>query len=102
MACVSLFLSEWSSTLVRRHLRLDPACAVVLWRVDHQREVVARACALSARAGVAPGMTVAHARALLSGRRFCVAPQDARRDSRALRALAGRALRFTPVVAIDG
>jgi len=101
MSFVSLFLSAWSSDLVRRRLRLDPGWAVVLSHVDHQRETVGASCALAARAGVAPGMTVAHARALLSGRPLHVSAHDEENDGRALRALAVRALRFTPVVAVD-
>ncbi len=62
-----------------------------------------RVAAVSPRAaagGVAPGMTHADARALLPG--LAAASADPAGDARALAALAGWCVRFTPWVALDG
>lgn len=98
---LSLYLPTWASDLVRRRRRLEWTHAVVLSRVDHQREVVAARCPRAARAGVLVGMTVAHARALIPADRAHVAPLDGADAARTLGRLAAWMLRFVPVVAID-
>lgn len=59
------------------------------------------ACERSLRAGVRPGMTLAHARALVPPAGLTVRPHQPERDLLALRALAERMLRFSPMVAPD-
>lgn len=74
---------------------------MVLSRIDHQREVVGSCCALSMRAGVFPGMTIAHARALLPVDRTHVEPLDEAASGRSLRRFAAWMIRFVPTVAVD-
>ncbi|MFM9994225.1 MAG: ATP-binding protein, partial [Phycisphaerales bacterium] len=101
MTAVSLWLPRFAADVARRRLPVDPPPrAVVLSVVDRGREVVAACCAAAARAGVAPGLTLSHARALLPGG-VHAEPYDAARTGRALRRLAAWATRFTPVVALD-
>ncbi len=66
-----------------------------------QRRLVERCCEVAAAAGVRPGMTLAHARALLPLDGVRVEPFRPRRDEAALRALAAWAVRFTPLAAPD-
>ena len=75
---------------------------VVLTRTDGQREIVARCCAGAVEAGVRCGMTVAHARALIDVEGAVIEAHDAAGDARGVARLAAWALRFTPVVAVDG
>ena len=62
---------------------------------------MARCCRRAVRAGVHPGMTLAHARALLPAGEVRVEPFDAGRDAAALGALSEWATRYLPVVAVD-
>lgn len=62
--------------------------------------LVVQACSLSQRAGVVPGMALAHARALLPDDTI-VEPYQPQRDAISLAALARWAFRFTPVVQIN-
>ncbi len=86
--------------LVRRLERVDARIPIVLVRIDHQREVVGSCCGRALRCGVTPGMTLAHARALLPDA-VHTRPQDPRQDARNLRRLARWATRFVPRVAVD-
>ncbi len=80
----------------------DPAHRpILLVRVLAGREEVVHRCQQAAAAGVQPGMTLAHARALIRSERVHIEPSDPVRDQVALRALAGWATRFTPTVAPD-
>ncbi len=99
MAALSLFLTAWPTDLWRRRWRPERGEAVILARVEHQREIVAARCALARRAGVEIGMSVAHARAIVGAVRM--GAYDEAGDARALRRLAERATRFTPRVAAD-
>jgi protein ImuB len=72
---------------------------IVLAKVDRGREIVAACCPRCALRGVSAGMTVAHARALLSQQQAIVRPYEPHEDTRTLTALARWALRFTPIVA---
>lgn len=65
------------------------------------RELVATACPRAQQAGIGPGMTLAHARALVTGRELHVQPADASRDQAALLALAHWATTYLPRVAPD-
>ncbi len=64
------------------------------------RRLVASACRGCRAAGVRPGMTVAHATALLPSPPV-IRPARPAADADALRALARWALRFTPLAAVD-
>lgn len=113
MRALSLWLPEWKTDLARRRLaRLPPSGspgdmvpalprAIVLSERFAQRHVVAACCAAAARAGVHPGMTLAHARALLPATGTHVEDHDPRRDHESLVRLAMWAHRFTPVAAVD-
>lgn len=74
---------------------------VLLTAVEHQREAVASCCPASIARGVHPGMTLAHARALLPAGRFHVEPFDHHAVARTLSRLAHAMLRVSPVVALD-
>jgi protein ImuB len=65
------------------------------------RQLVARCCDRAAAAGVRQGMTLAHARALLSADHLTVADFDPAGDLARLHALARWATRFTPLVTAD-
>lgn len=101
---LSAYLAMWSVDLVRRRARSesgeDPRC-VLIRREDHRREVVQACCAEALRAGVRPGMTIAHARALLPADPL-VRAHDPEGDARALRALGQRLCERVPIVALDG
>lgn len=67
-------------------------------------QFVAACCARCGRYGVLPGMSLAHARALVptsSDHALTVEPYEPARDDAALQALAHWAIRFTPIVAPD-
>lgn len=74
---------------------------MLLVAAEHGKELIACACARAEAAGVRPGMSVAHARAMLRGRALWVQPYTPEEDARQLRRLARWALRFTPIVAAD-
>ncbi len=90
-----------------RRRRGDPAIlpavppVVLLVRTVSGQQRVVHGCDRAAAAGVGPGMTLAHARALLPDGAVHVETHDEAREARALRALAGWALRFSPIVALD-
>lgn len=100
MIALSLSLPTFPTDAVRRRRRLDRSRPVVLSRAERGREAVAACCALAARAGVAPGMTMAHARALVRG--VHAEPIDDARLALALRRLAEWSLRFVPLASVDG
>lgn len=74
----------------------------MLSAVSRERQIVADACDLARREGVQPGMTLAHARALVDPERIIARDVDTSRDRAALKALAQWIMRrYSPVVAID-
>lgn len=73
---------------------------MLLVRSERNRQVVAQMCHHCQRCGVRLGMSVAHARALLSGD-VVVQPHEPAKDEAALHALARWGLRFTPIVQAD-
>jgi protein ImuB len=77
----------------------EPLMALVA--VDHGRSVVAHCCPRCLQAGVRPGMTLAHARALAGPELYHQSDQP-RRQADSLAALAQWAMQFSPVVAVDG
>ncbi len=97
MIALSLYLPELATDLVRNRGRLIPRIPIVLAHVEHQREIVSACCSLARRSGVATGMTVSEAKALLP-MQTQHEQWDGLRLTRALRTLAHRALRFTPLV----
>lgn len=103
---LSVWLQTFATDLLRRRLaaRGSPHDGVViLTRAVASREIVAGRCASAARAGVREGMDLAHARSLLpAGARLRVEEHRPERDAAALEALARWALRFSPMVAVDG
>lgn len=101
MVALSLYLPTWPTDVLRCRRRLDPRTAIVLCRPVHRVETVAAACARARRAGVTPGMTVAHARALLPASGTLIEPIDDERTTTALKKLAAWSLRFIPVVALE-
>lgn len=84
------------------HARGERPGVVLLTKAVSGREVVVRRCAAAAKAGVEPGMDLAHARSLLPARLApAVEPHRPERDAAALHRLAANALRYSPVVAAD-
>jgi protein ImuB len=77
---------------------------ILLVRTAANRQTVACACPRAVEAGVRPGMTLAHARALLPrrGGEPCVREHDPQRDRHGLLRLARWATRFAPAVQVDG
>src|SRR5688500_11553930 len=123
---LSLFLPMWSVRLaIRRTLREEmrraeeedpakdpggprkrvskkgPDRAILLVSVVGQQHLVVRCCEYARAAGIRPGMSLAHARALLPLGAVETQPFTPERDDAALRALAHWALKFSPVVAPD-
>lgn len=94
-------MPTFASDVIRLRRRLDIRTPVVLWTLDHQREIVTSCCMHSLRAGVRAGMTVAHARALLPKGSMHAEQIDAAVMRRALRRLALRMHAFVPTVALD-
>jgi len=62
---------------------------------------VVACCARAARAGVAPGMTLAEAAAVAGGSSLVVEKYDPLADHRALESLAARCERFSPLVGLE-
>ena len=97
----------WPIDLQRRRERRqggrppDDAPGLLLVRARAGAQMVAHACRLAQAAGVRPGMSVAHAHALLKDGTPRVIVHEPPRDASALRALAEWAVRFSPVVAPD-
>jgi protein ImuB len=97
---VSLFLPTWPTDRFRRRTggptRDEP---LVTAAREGSRRVLACADAAARNLGLAPGMTVAHAQALVPGLQMTEAvPED---DAEALARLALWCLRYAPIVASD-
>lgn len=110
MRALSLFLPWWS---IQRLQRSHPSGAarepradrcVLLVRTVANRQTVASGCPRALHSGVAPGMTLAHARALLprSLGEPLVLEHDPQRDQQSLGRLARWATRLAPKVQVDG
>lgn len=74
---------------------------LILIRTVADRQVVVHRCPHCAAAGVQPGQSLAHARALLADPRLQVLDHDPRADRETLHALARWATRYLPVVQPD-
>lgn len=97
-----MFLPNWPTDRLRRRRGTPGEATILLVSVDHGRQVIAHCCPRSAACGVAPGLTLAHARALLSACPATIeAAHDPRRDEAALRSLAAWAIRYSPLVSPD-
>ena len=95
-----MFLPWWAAERVLRRLARPEAVLIV--RVTGNQQIVAAACASAFGAGVRPGLSLAHARAMLAGSTVHVEPADDRADAAGLLALArwiGR--RWSPAVEVD-
>lgn len=96
-----MWLPGWSVQRAARALPQPRPSAVLVVREKGSQRLVAHGCAVSRRAGVRPGMTAAHALALLPAQGVHIAPHDPAGDARALRRLARWAQRWSPVVGVD-
>lgn len=110
---LSVYLPDWPIWLARRRRRRTQPLRVasnaapetsawLLWTSQRSVQQVAFCCERATAAGVRVGMTLAHARSLLSG--MAVEDQQAspEADADSLRKLARWMLRFAPVVSPDG
>ena len=107
---LSLHFPSWSTDLVWRRMRrergpgrdtLARGVHTILIASSPRGRVVVACCGRAADRGVRPGMTGAHAAALLPPARTLIMDHDPAADARALTRLAVWAQRFSPVVAID-
>jgi protein ImuB len=100
---VSLYLPTWPTDRLRRNMGAaapDPAMPLVLvGQAGRRREVVA-ANAAAIRIGLRVGMPATKAQALV--KELVIHHADPAADGEALERLAVWALRYSPVVAIDG
>lgn len=109
---MSLWFPTFAADLVRRRLNRRAAVSpdprgprdplILLTYAVSTRELIAQCCHRAAALGIAPGLDLAQARALLpSGAEAHAEPHQPERDAEALLALARRMLRFSPIVALD-
>ncbi|HPF41720.1 MAG TPA: DNA polymerase Y family protein [Phycisphaerae bacterium] len=109
---LSIYLARWPVRLAqrkqRRQNRSTGDCgaspsdeATLIIAAQRGKQVIAACCEQASRAGVRPGITLAHARAILNERRILEAAYDPQEDERALRRLARWALHFAPTIAPD-
>jgi protein ImuB len=101
-------MPHWPTDLILRRRQAVRSSAdrpdrppVLLYVETAGRQLVTRCCEQAAAAGVRAGLTVAHARALLTSDDAVIMPQQPERDQAALKTLARWALRFSPIVATD-
>jgi protein ImuB len=93
---VSLFLPHWPTDRVRLHE--GPAAGpLVLAARQGGKRLITAACPKAAALGLAPGMAVSQAQAMVPG--LCVGEADPAGDAAALRRLAGWCLRVSPLAA---
>jgi protein ImuB len=74
---------------------------ILIIALERGVQIVQHRCELAAHAGVVPGMTLAHARALLDDSECQIVEHDPLRDGQSLHKLAIWAQRFSPMVAVD-
>jgi protein ImuB len=99
---ISLFLPTFATDRLRRERPADapPEALLVTATRDGQRRILAAADANSLAIGLAAGMTVTHARALVPD--LVLAEAEPERDAEALERLGAWALkRYSPLVALD-
>ena len=102
MWSIDLTRRRWSRLNAKQDRSSKSSPLLVLLSTAHAgHDLVVQRCERSAAIGVQPGMTLAHARALLDDVPVHLEPDDPSRSMQALRALALWAARFSPVVAID-
>jgi protein ImuB len=90
---------QWSIDRVRRRRRWRQHEPLVLVQSSATRLTVAFACQDATKAGIAPGMTLAEARATCPGLRAI--EHSAEGDIRALHSFARWMIRFSPIVAVE-
>lgn len=108
---LSIYLARWPVRLAQRKQRRrnrtegrsgsPPDEAVLIVASQRGKQIIAACCEHAARAGVRPGITLAHARAILNDRQILEAPHAPEDDERSLQRLARWALHFAPTVAAD-
>lgn len=94
---LSVFLPQWPIERVARRLGPPDRRTVLVVAASRGRQLVMHGCLNALRSGIAPGMDLAHARALIRGT-VVVATHEPDRDAKALEALARWATRWSPVV----
>ncbi|MCC5829328.1 MAG: DNA polymerase Y family protein [Phycisphaeraceae bacterium] len=115
---LSIDLPRWEVDLARRraaHRSASPAISASsrpMPRARHKRAIliigtrarqrwVVQCCPVAASRGVEPGMSLAHARALLQQRSFIAVDHQPAQARRALEALGRWAISLTPIVGLD-
>ena len=104
---VSLYMPYWPTDLILRRKRAFSSAGqpdrppVLVYVESAGRQLVVCCCEQAAEVGVRPGLTVAHARALLPVGDAVIEPQQPHRELAALEAMARWAHRFSPIVAMD-
>jgi protein ImuB len=98
---VSLFLPTWPTDRIRKAAKDAPPQdePLVTAMREGSRRVVAAVDAAAAALGLRPGLTVAHAQALVPNLHVIEAAPDT--DGEALRRLARWCFRYSPLVAVD-
>ncbi len=95
---VSLFLPTWPTDRLRQHAGAPPADQPLITSAhDGRRLTVASVDRAAAALGLAAGMELAHARAMVPG--LTAMPADAAGDAAALGRLAACCLRYAPLTA---
>lgn len=98
---ISIFLPQWPiEAWARRTRSASPEVPFVLIGQDGQKQVLTAINRAAADEGLAPGMPLTHARAIVP--QVKTAPAQPVEDAKALRALAGACVRFSPWVAPSG
>lgn len=101
---LSVWIPGWAVQRVARRGRASSGPrpeALLVFREAGGQRVVMHGCAAAHRCGVRPGMTLAHARALVSPRAVHVAEHDPQGEAAGLLALARWAWRWSPIVEPD-
>lgn len=98
---ISIFLPHWPiEAWTRRSRSASPEVAFVLIGQDGQKQILTAVNRAAAAEGLAPGMPLTHARAVVPEVKTALAQPI--EDAKALQALAGACLRFSPWVAPAG
>ncbi|MBL8762361.1 MAG: DNA polymerase Y family protein [Phycisphaerae bacterium] len=99
---VSVYIPWWRAERIARGPEPRPD-AVLIARTRRGQREVAGLCGAGFMAGVRPGFSIAHARALLAGRRVHDVDEDPPGDACRLKAMARWASgRWSPIVGVDG
>jgi protein ImuB len=98
---ISLFLPTWPTDRIRRNRRDAPPRdkPLVTALKEGSRRVIAAADRAAQKLGLRPGMTIAHAQAVVPD--LTVLEADDGADREALKRLAAWCIRYSPLVAVD-